>query len=189
MENGDFYPCAEQKDLRKYDLITEIAAVGGMERLRELAGLDFGVAVDMWEYKLSRDINAFTGDVFAMFESVAEAKLRAAVISGGGLAKLVYGVSPTSCTGANLRFLAALVVGSKIAEAEEILKHVKNNPAGDFAERMKSVVDAVFELSMGKTGTKKATLSHKQTILLFDFVSKIKAGPTKNLLTQRLKEL
>jgi len=85
--------------------------------------------------------------------------------------------------------LASLIVGSKIAEAEEILRNVKNNPTGDFSERMKAVVDATFELSMGKTGTKKATLNHKQTILLFDFVSKMKTGPTKNLLTQRLKEL
>jgi len=44
-------------------------------------------------------------------------------------------------------------------------------------------------LSMGKTGAKKATLNHKQTILLFDFVSKMKSGAMKNLLTQRLKEL
>ncbi|MDR0444128.1 MAG: hypothetical protein LBH44_12060 [Treponema sp.] len=66
-----------------------------------------------------------------------------------------------------------------------ILKSVKANPTGDFSNRMKAVVDTVFELSMGKTGNRKATLNHKQTILLFDFVSKMKAGPTKNLLTQR----
>ena len=66
---------------------------------------------------------------------------------------------------------------------------MKNNPTGDFNDRMKAVVDAVFALSMGKTGAKKATLNHKQTILLFDFVSKMKTGPAKNLLTQRLKEL
>lgn len=105
------------------------------------------------------------------------------------LSKLIYGASPTSCTGANLTFLASLIVGSKIADAEEILKAVKNNTTGDFAERMPAIVDATFELSMGKTGTKKAALNHKQTILLFDFVSKMKAGAAKNLLTQRLKEL
>jgi len=105
------------------------------------------------------------------------------------LSKLIYGASPTSCTGANLSFLSSLIVGSKITEAEEILRNVKNNPTGDFSDRMKAVVDATFELSMGKTGAKKATLNHKQTILLFDFVSKMKTGATKNLLTQRLKEL
>ena len=83
----------------------------------------------------------------------------------------------------------SLIFSSKITEAEEILRNIKNNPTGDFGDRMKSVVDATFELSMGKTGTKKATLNHKQTILLFDFVSKMKTGATKNLLTQRLKEL
>ena len=110
-------------------------------------------------------------------------------MSSAPLSKLVYGGSPASCTGANLTFLGSLIVASKIAEAEEILKNVKNNTTGDFSERMKAVVDKVFELSMSKTGAKKATLNHKQTILLFDFVSKMKSWPTKNLLTQRLKEL
>lgn len=179
-----------QKELRKYDLITEIANVGGAERLRELAGLDFTAATEIWEYKLTKDINAFgDSDIFGMLEHICESKLKSAVLSGSGLSKLVYGLSSASCTGANLRFAASLVVGGKINEAEEILKNIKNNPTGDYAERMKAVVNTVFELSMGKTGAKKATLNHKQTILLFDFVSKIKAGPTKNLLTQRLKEL
>jgi hypothetical protein len=124
-----------------------------------------------------------------MLSGISEAKLRQSVLTSGALSKLIYGVSPLSCTGANLSFLASLVVGGKIAEAEEILKLVKNNPTGDFSDRMKVVVDMVFVLSMGKTGAKKATLNHKQTILLFDFVSKMKTGATKNLLTQRLKEL
>jgi len=111
------------------------------------------------------------------------------VLASSPLSKLIYGASLASCTGANLNFVASLIVGNRIAEAEEILRNVKNNPTGEFSERMKAVVDAVFELSMGKTGAKKASLNHKQTILLFDFVSKMKTGSTKNLLTQRLKEL
>jgi hypothetical protein len=179
-----------QKELRKYDLITDIANIGGAERLRELAGIDFTAAVEVWEYKLTKDINAFGDiDVFKMLETISESKLRQAVLSSSPLSKLIYGGSLQSCTGANLTFLSSLIVASKITEAEEILKNVKNNPTGDFSERMKAVVDKVFELSMNKTGAKKATLNHKQTILLFDFVSKMKSGPTKNLLTQRLKEL
>ena len=164
--------------------------MGGVERLRELAGLDFAAAVDMWEYKMTKDVGAFGNiDVFGVLESISESKLRGALLSNFALAKLVYGASPMACTGANLTFVASLVVGSKISDAEDILKLVKNNPTGDFGDRMKAVVDATFELSMGKTGARKASLNHKQTILLFDFVSKIKAGPTKNLLSQRLKEL
>jgi len=179
-----------QKQLRKYDLIIEIGNLGGVERLRELAGLDFDVALDTWEYKLTKDINAFGAlDVFGMLSGVGEAKLRAAVVGNTALSKLIYGASAQSCTGANLTFLASLIVGSKITEAEEILRSVKNNPTGDFSDRMKAVVDMVFSLSMAKTGAKKATLNHKQTILLFDFVSKMKTGPIKSVLTQRLKEL
>lgn len=178
------------KEIRKYDLIVEVGNQGGAVALKELATLDFNMAIDLWEYKMIKDINAFAGaDIFNILESVSESKLRAAVLANPALLKLIYGASEESCTGANLQFLASLVVTSKINEAEDILKMVKNNPTGDFAERMHAVVDAVFALSMGKTGTKKATLNHKQTILLFDFVSKMKTGTTKNLLTQRLKEL
>lgn len=178
------------KEIRKYDLMVQIGNQGGALALKELATIDFTMAIDLWEYKLIKDINAFAGeDIFNILESVSESKLRAAVLGNPALLKLIYGSSEDSCTGANLQFLASLIVASKINEAEDILKMVKNNPTGDFAERMHAIVDSVFALSMGKTGTKKATLNHKQTILLFDFVSKMKTGTTKNLLTQRLKEL
>ena len=178
------------KELRKYDLLVQIGNQGGALALKELAGIDFNTAVEMWEYKMTKNPDTFNGDdVFGILSNVSESKLRAAVLNNTALLKLIYGANSESCTGANLEFLASLIVTSKIAEAEEILKMVKNNATGDFTERMKAVVDAVFELSMGKTGTKKATLNHKQTILLFDFVSKMKSGTTKNLLTQRLKEL
>lgn len=178
------------KDIRKYDLMVQIGNQGGAAAIKELAALDFNVAVDLWEYKMLKNIDTFAGeDVFQILESVSESKLRAAVLGNPALQKLIYGTSEASCSGANLQFLATLIVTSKINEAEDILKMVKNNPTGDFAARMHAVVDAVFALSMGKTGTKKASLNHKQTILLFDFVSKMKAGTTKNLLTQRLKEL
>ena len=178
------------KEVRKYDLMVQIGNQGGAPAIKELATIDFNLAVDLWEYKMLKDINAFAGeDIFELLESVSESKLRALVLGNPALQKLIYGVSEDSCTGANLKFLASLIVASKITEAEDILKMVKNNVSGDFAQRMMAVVDAVFALSMGKTGTKKATLNHKQTILLFDFVSKMKAGTTKNLLTQRLKEL
>ena len=76
-----------------------------------------------------------------------------------------------------------------LPEAEEIMRLVKSNPTGDFSDRMKAVVDATFAMSMEKTGTKKPVLNRKQTALLNDFISKMKTGPTKNLLTQRLKEI
>jgi hypothetical protein len=179
-----------QKDLRKYDLIIRIGSSGGAEQLRELAGIDFAIAIDMWEYKLTKDIDAFGNhDIFYMFETLSASKLRGALAENTVLLKLVYGTSSGSCSGANLGYLCDLIIGSKIAEAEEILKLVKSNPTGDFNERMKTVVDTVFEISMAKNGTKKASFNHKQTILLFDFVSKMKSSATKNLLSQRLKEL
>jgi hypothetical protein len=178
-----------QKEMRKYDLIIEIGNVGGAEKLRELASIDFGAAVDMWGYKVTKRANEFGDvDVFAILESISESKLRAAVLGDFTLLKLIYGAED-SCTGANLRFLASLVVNGKVTEAEEILRSVKNNTNIDFNERMKAVIDAVFQFSMEKTGTKKANLNRKQTMLLLNFVSKMKSGATKNLLTQRLKEL
>jgi hypothetical protein len=179
-----------QKDLRKYDLIVEIGGNGGVAQLRELAGIDFATAIDMWEYKLSKDIDAFgDNDIFDMFENISASKFRGVLAENTPLLKLIYGAASGSCGGANLGYLCDLIIGSKIVAAEEILKLVKSNPTGDFNERMKIVVDTVFEMSMAKNGTKKASFNHKQTILLFDFVSKMKSGSTKNLLLQRLKEL
>jgi hypothetical protein len=178
------------KELRKYDLIIEIGNSGGAERLSELATIDFDAAIDIWEYRMTRNIDAFGDvDIFEMLESISESKLRAAVAGNPALLKLIYGVSSQSCSGANLEYLSGLIIASKIDAAEEILKLVKSNVDGDFTDRMNAVVNKVFGMSMAKTGAKKATLNHKQTILLFDFVSKMKSGATKSLLTQRLKEL
>jgi len=176
--------------LRKYELLLEIGNVGGVERMHELANIDFRSALDIWEYKLTKDPNAFgTNDVFGMLSGISESKVKAAVAGNSPLSKLIYGSSPQSCTGANLTFLASLIVGGKTPEAEEILRCVKNNPTGDFSDRMKAVVDTTFAMSMDKTGTKKAALNKKQTALLSDFISKMKTGPIKNLLTQRIKEI
>ena len=181
-----------QKEIRKYDLIVEICTNGGAQRLRELATLDFTAALDIWEYIMGKDPNTFGDtDVFAILEDVSAKNLRAFLSGGtaGPLLKLIYGASQLSCIGANLKYLCDLIVGSKIDAAEEILRMVRGNATGDFNERMVAVVDKVFELSMAKNGTGRATLNHKQTILLFDFVSKMKSGASKNLLTQRIKEL
>jgi len=96
----------------------------------------------------------FTGFWLKIMPDTARV-LRSSVLSSSPLSKLVYGVSPSGCTGASLTFLASLIVASKISEAEEILKNVKNNPTGDFSDRMKSVVDKVFELSMNKAGQQR----------------------------------
>ena len=117
------------KDIRKYDLVIEVGNQSGAVALKELATLDFNMAIDLWEYKMIKDINAFAGaDIFNILESVSESKLRTAVLGNPALLKLIYGASEESCTGANLQFLASLVVTSKINEAEDILKMVKNNP-------------------------------------------------------------
>ena len=114
------------KDIRKYDLMVQIGNQGGAAAIKELAGLDFNLAVDLWEYKMLKNIDTFAGeDVFQILESVSESKLRAAVLGNPALQKLIYGTSEASCSGANLQFLATLIVTSKINEAEDILRKAR----------------------------------------------------------------
>ena len=49
------------KDIRKYDLVVQIGNQGGAAAIKELASIDFNVAVDLWEYKMLKDINTFAG--------------------------------------------------------------------------------------------------------------------------------
>ena len=44
------------KDLRKYDFVVEIGKQGGAAAIKELASIDFNVAVDLWEYKMLKNI-------------------------------------------------------------------------------------------------------------------------------------
>ena len=63
------------KDIRKYDLVVEIGNQGGANAIKELAAIDFNVAIDLWEYKMLKNIHAFAGeDVFEILESVSESK-------------------------------------------------------------------------------------------------------------------
>ncbi len=55
------------KEIRKYDLMVQIGNQGGALAIKELATIDFNLAVDMWEYKMIKDINAFAGKTFLKF--------------------------------------------------------------------------------------------------------------------------
>lgn len=190
------------KDTKKYSLIHQIlnSQPRNMELtawLAELAGIDFTVAFEVWEYILAayqkdladKSIAENVGTkAFDMFINLSETKTRQLLLASDPLIKLVYGACATSCTGANLAMLTQYILATKIEAAESMLSAVRSNPTGDFGERMRIIVDSVFKTYCESKGVKKCELNRKQSTLLLDYCAKIK-GPNKMLLTQRIKEL
>jgi hypothetical protein len=190
------------KDIKKYSLLSSVLSDGRslegiVSDITELGTIDFSCAFEVWEYILGKrsgsldDVTVcalIEGRLFEMFVSLSEGKTRQFFTESLPLNKIVYTLCASSCTGANLRFIAGLVLSTKLTSAEEALRCVRANQNGDFGERMKSVLDEVFALYCERNQTKKPELNKKQSTMLLDFISKIK-GPNKNLLTQRIKEL
>jgi len=192
------------KDIKKYNLIVSIGTKDPSDvtipsMMGELASIDFGAALEMWEYMLTTHIDALTDvstsmnlelNVFATLLSLSETKLKQLLPESPPLVKLIYGNSATSCMGANLSFLANQVLSSKIEVADEILRGVsvnKNNNI-EYGERMRAVMEEVFNTYCQKNNVRVPSLNRKQTMLLLEYCLKIK-GPTKNVLVQRIKEL
>ena len=191
------------KEMKKYALILQIgntdpAAPSLRELFRELAGIDFSSAFDMWTYMMSTyvsrlsEINVSTnleGGVFATFLAVSETKTKQLLSDNAVVLKLIYTCCATSTTNANLNYIVSLIVASKIEAADQILTLIGQNktPGADFGTRMKNIIDCVFVAST-KPGSRIPSLNRKQTMLLLEHTLKIK-GPNKTLLSQRIKEL
>lgn len=190
------------KDIKKYTLINQILNSQPQEGktselLAELAGIDFNVAFEVWEYMLSAfqknlsdqgtSIN-IESKLFALFASLSETKTRQLLAASDPLVKLIYGACETSCTGLNLATLTSFILSAKLDVAEVALTAVRSNPTGEFGERMRIIVDSVFRTYCETKGVKKCELSRKQSTFLLEHIAKIK-GPNKMLLTQRIKEL
>ena len=192
------------KEYKKYNLIHAILNSqpndeGLTGLLAELIGIDFTTVFEVWEYMLNHHQAALSdaaisrnleSKLFALFNTASETKTRQLFIESLPLNRLVYSFTATSCTGANLTFIANLILSAKLEAAEQALTGVKANTTSDFdyGEAMRRVIDAVFATYCAREGVKKCELNRKQSALLLDYVSKIK-GPNKSLLTQRIKEL
>ena len=192
------------KEIRKYDLILEIGKThpaddGIVPLFRELAGNDFVVAFEMWEYMLGKHLATLAsgeiadnieGRVLAMFLNVSESRTKQMLLDNPQLLKLIYSGASTSASGENLNLLTQLILASKIEKADEILKLVfaNKNTNMDFGDRMKIIIDDVFNTYCAKSGTKVPNLNRKQTMMLLEHCLKIK-GSNKAVLVQRIKEL
>ena len=190
------------KDIRKYTLISQLVNTKAQSaelptQLVELAQIDFATAFDLWEFVLHFSVkdlatlavaqNAET-KVFGNFATQSETKTRQLLAASDPLIRLIYGACATSVTGVNLAMLVQFILSAKLDAANVALAAIRSNPTGDFGERMRIIVDAVFKTYCETKGVKKCELSRKQSALLLEYIGKIK-GPIKMLLTQRIKEL
>jgi len=191
------------KDIRKYTLINKImsSAPNNAEIVSwfsELAQIDFQVAFEVWEYILGiyskevadkdTSINLEAKIFGTFYHDVSETKTRQLFSASEPIIKLVYGACRTSCVGPNARMLAGFILSGKLETAALALAAARQNPTGDFGERMREIVDKVFSIYCESKGVVKCELTRKQSALLLEYVGKIK-GPNKMLLTQRIKEL
>ena len=190
------------KDIKKYTLINQILNEQSqnediVEWIAELAGIDFTVGFEVWEYMMHAHQKFLTSQVvsinmetkiFAMFNNLSETKTRQLLLASDPLIRLIYGACATSCTGLNLAALVGFILSAKLEAAEVALAAVRSNTTGDFGDRMRIIIDSVFKTYCESKGVKKCELSRKQSALLLDYCAKIK-GPNKMLLTQRIKEL
>jgi len=190
------------KDIRKYALISQLVnskpnSAELPNQIAELAAIDFAVAFEVWEFvlhfsgkdlaKLETAQNA-ESKIFANFVAQSETKTRQLLAASDPLIRLIYGSCATSCTGLNLVTLVHFILAGKLDAVDVALAAVRSNPTGDFAERMRIIVDNVFKTYCEIKGVKKCELNRKQSALLLEYIGKIK-GPIKMLLTQRIKEL
>jgi hypothetical protein len=192
------------KDIKKYSLVSSIINSHPREEglaaaFAELAAVDFTTGFEVFEYMLNayaRELadpataSNLEGRVFPVFVAQSESNTRRLFAESLPLCKLIYTASASSCTGANLTFIAGLILSSKLDTAEEALRCVRANstPGFDFGARMKDILDTVFALYCTKNDVKKCELNKKQSALLLDYIQKIK-GPYKQMLVQRIKEL
>jgi len=192
------------KEIRKYDLIMEIGKThpaddGILALFRELAGIDFVVAFEVWEYTLGKHVSTLAngeisdnieGRVLSMFLGISESRTKQMLLDNPQLLKLIYTNASTAASGENLSILTQLILGSKVEKADEILKLVGSNKNTnmDFGDRMKTIIDDVFNTYCAKSGSKVPNLNRKQTMMLLEHALRIK-GANKALLVQRVKEL
>jgi len=188
--------------MKVYDLIVKIGNSLPEDAnvpvlLGELAQLDFTRACEMWEYMLVTYSSQLEDDLIAenletrAFSALAERsepKLKLYLGEATPLLKAIYTSSATACTDGNLAYLCGLVLNSKIDAATEILRMVVANKKIDYAERMRAILDEVFNMYCAKNNTKVPSLNRKQGMMLLEFALKVK-GPTKNVLVQRIKEI
>ena len=192
------------KELKKYELIVkagslDVADESLMGFMAELAAVDFQTAFEMWEYlltvhgsRMSDVVVSYNAEakVFEALQKVSDTKLRQLLACNPTILKLIYTTCATGGTASNLSYLTSLILGSKIDVADEILKLLLSNKNAnmDFGDRMKLVVDDVFNTYCAKNNVRVPNLNRKQIMLLLEHVLKVK-GANKALLTQRIKEL
>ncbi|MCL2621786.1 MAG: hypothetical protein FWD32_02010 [Firmicutes bacterium] len=190
------------KTIKQYGLIEQLfkAHFGDpniINLYKELATINFDAAADMWELLLSKNIKvvALPQNSAVMVEGVLDTLIKQSqtktvnyIYDSLPLIKLIYGNNCLAASDNTLSILSGAILSNKIDIADNMLMALRGNTNIDYADRMKAVVEDVFNTYCQNKNTKKPELNRKQKTLLLEFISKVK-GPNKLLLEQRIKEL
>ena len=157
--------------------------------------LDYGKAVEMWEYfttvydeAIAKDtkLSAFFGDeLLEIFYKTDDKKTIKLLLENGAVSSTVYQYGTLNSIALN--YLMELLVGGKVEYADYILKFIIKNQRLEFGPVFKNIMTAMIDSLTAKTG-QPPKLNKKIESMLMGYVEKIKTAE-KALLKQRLVEL
>lgn len=161
----------------------------------------FDQAGEIWEYLLesrksalqsSQVVISLVDKVLALFAAKSEQKAAKLLIENSVIRTAVYQLSSKADSDFNLSVICNILLGSRIEASEDFLKVLQKNTAikNEFAGAMKKIIDNVIDSLRIKAAGKNTPvkMQKKLAALLMSYVSKIK-GPTKAVLTQKIKEV
>lgn len=161
----------------------------------------FDQAGEIWEYLLesrksalqsSQVVISLVDKVLALFAAKSEQKTARLLIENSVIRTAVYQLSSKADSDFNLSVICNILLSSKIEASEDFLKVLQKNTAikNEFAGAMKKIIDNVIDSLRIKAAEKNTPvkMQKKLATLLMSYVTKIK-GPTKAVLTQKIKEV
>lgn len=168
----------------------EQTAANVKKYMTALNTLDTNRAAEVWEYLATayETETVYCDTVFRIFYDKSAKNTVKVLTSVPAIRKMVFGLSAHVGDEDMLTIESDLILGNKLADAEEILKCIVRNPNAHFGKYMKKLVERLFIEILKKNGNARIAMSRKTCTLLLTYIAKIKTDE-RALLEQRIKEI
>ena len=165
--------------------------------IRNFLDLDYGKAVDLWEYlasvredKLIKDekfAETVGFDMFNQFYARAGIKCVKSLTITAAIRRAVYQHSKHAGLENSLKILIEFLTTNKLDQAEEVFKCLLKNGRIHYGQTMKRILETVF-VELLKKNPAKIEMNRKLADLLLIYIWKIKTDE-RAMLEQRIKEI
>ena len=186
-----FYQLYEK--LCKFDYMSDITIVAKF--FDNVLALDFGYAIEMWEYfstvyesAITKDTKLskfFSDDLLNTFYKADSKKAIKLILENGVISSAIYQFGTLDSIAFD--YLIELLVTGKVEYADYLLKFVIKNNNLDFGPIFKKIVTKMLDDITAKT-KQPPKINRKMDAMLTGYINKIKTDE-KSLLKQRLLEL